>query len=113
MKTIILRLVIGVILLSVVASIVVALIGATRGWQTAAQFSDGFFWAGIILIAIGFISYQGYRRRAPYWSWNHLDPAQRSAITAADTFRGKNLLIFFGVSGLLLFGLSFLVLKLF
>ena len=36
----------------------------------------------------------------------YLDPAERSNLWAADTFRGKNLMAFLGISGLLLFGLS-------
>ena len=113
MKNTILRLLIGICLVSLISGIVVAIIGLTLGWKTSAQFSDGFFWAGVIMIALGFISFQGYRQRTTNWPPIHLDPAERATLWAADTFRGKNVMIFFGISGLLLFGLSFLVLRLF
>ena len=113
MKNTILRVLIGVILLSFISGIVVSIIGLMSGWKTSTQFSDGFFWAGVILIAIGFISFQGYRQRGSDWPPIPLDPAERANLWTADTFRGKNLMAFFGISGLLQFGLSFLVLRLF
>ncbi len=113
MKNTILRILIGAILLSLISGIVVAIIGSMLGWKTSIQFSDGFFWAGVILIAIGVISYQGYSRRTSEGPAVSLDPADRANLWAADTFRGKNLLAFFGISGLLLFGGAFLVGRLF
>ncbi len=113
MKNPILRILISVILVSLIAGSVVSIIGLMAGWKTSTQFSDGFFWAGVILIAIGFISFQGYRQRGSDWPPIPLAPAERANLWVADTFRGKNLMIFFGTSGLLQFGLSFLVLKLF
>ncbi len=113
MKNTILRILIGAILFSLLAGIVVAIIGLILGWKTSTQFSDGLFWAGAIMIAIGFISFRGYSRRASEGPPGHLDMADRSNLWAADAFRGKNLLAFFGISGLLLFGLAFLVGRLF
>ena len=112
MKNTILRILIGTILFSLISGIVVSIIGLMLGWKTT-QFSDGFFWAGVIMISIGFISFQGYSQRTiggppVYW-----DPADRAKLWAADTFHGKILIAVFGISGLLLFGLSFLVLRLF
>ncbi len=113
MKHTILRILIGAILLSLIAGIVVSIIGLMLGWKTSTQFSDGFFFAGVILIAIGSLSFQGYRQRTMDGPSAHVDPADSSKLWAADAFRGKNLMAFFGISGLLLFGLSFLVLRLF
>ena len=113
MKNTILRILIGAILFSLISGIVVLIIGLMLGWKTSTQFSDGFFWAGVIMIAIGFISFQGYSKPTNDGPPAHLDPADRSNLWAADTFRGKNLLAFFGISGLLLFGLAFLVGRLF
>lgn len=113
MKNTILRILIGDILFSLISGIVVSIIGLMLGWKTSTQFSDGFFWAGVVMIAIGFISLQGYSQRTIDRPPVHLDSAERSNLLAADTFRGKNLMAFFGISGLLLFGLSFLVLRLF
>ena len=113
MKNTILRILISAILFSPISGIVVSIIGLMLGWKTFTQFSDGFFWAGVIMIVIGFVSFQGYSQRTSDWPPVHLDPAELSNLWAADTFRGKKLVAFLGISGLLLFGLSFLVSRLF
>ena len=113
MKNAILRILIGAILVSLLAGIVVSIIGLVLGWKTSTQFSNGFFWVGVISISIGFVSFQGYSQRFTGWPPVHLDPAERAKLWAADTFRGKSLMAFFGVAGMLLLGLSFLVLRLF
>jgi hypothetical protein len=113
MKNTILRILISAILFSLITGIVVSIIGLVRGWKTSTQFSDGFFWAGAIMISLGFIFFQGSSMRTTNWPVVHLDPAESSKLWAADTFRGKNLMASFGISGLLQFGLSFLVLRLF
>lgn len=112
MKNTILRILIGTILLWLISGIVVSIIGLILGWKTS-QFSDGFFWAGVIMILIGFISLQGYSQRTVDWPPVHSDPADRGKLWAADTFRGKILIAVFGISGLLLFGLSILISRLF
>jgi hypothetical protein len=106
------RILIGTILFSLISGIVVSIIGLMLGWKTSTQFSNGFFWAGLIMISIGFISFQGYSQRTTGWLPVRLDPADRAKLWAADTFRGKNLMAVFGISGLLLFGLSILVSRL-
>ncbi len=113
MKNPILRILISAILFSLISGIVVSILGLMLGWKTSTQFSNGFFVAGVILIAIGLISFQGYSQRTVDWPPDDLDPAKRSNLWAADISRGKNLMAFLGISGLLLFGLSFLVLRLF
>ena len=113
MKNPILRILISAILFSLLAGLVVAIIGFLLGWKSSTQFSDGFFVAGVLLIAIGLFSFQGYGQRSMDGPPVYLDPADRSKLWAADTFRGKNLMAFFGISGLLLFGLAFLVGRLF
>jgi uncharacterized membrane protein YiaA len=113
MKNPILRILIRAILFSLIAGIVLAIIGLLLGWKTSTQFSDGFFVAGVIMIAIGVISYQGYSKPTVDGPPVHSDTADRSNLWAADTSRGQNLMAFFGISGLLLFGLSFLVSRLF
>ena len=112
MKNPVLRILIGAVLLSLISGIVVSIIGLRLGWKTS-QFSDGFFVAGAIMIAIGLVSFQGYSQRPTDWPPIYLDPAHRLKLWAADIAHGKNLMIFFGISGFLLFGLSFLVLRLF
>jgi hypothetical protein len=112
MKNTILRILIGAILFSLISGIIVSIIGSMQGWKTSAQFSDGFFWAGVVMLAIGFISYRGYSQGNINWPPVHFDPADRARHWAADIFRGKILMAAFGISGLLLFGLSFLALRL-
>jgi len=112
MKNSILRILIGAFLLSLVSGIVVAIAGIILGWQTSTQFSDGFFWAGAIVISIGFVNLMGMLSQRtvsglPYsQSAVHLDVAERFKIWNADILRGYNLLAFLLISGLLLFGLS-------
>jgi hypothetical protein len=113
MKNTILRILISAILFSLIAAVVVSLIGLALGWKTSAQFSDGLFWAGAIMISLGFVSFRGYSMRTTNWPVAHLDPDESSKLWTADTFRGKRLMAFLGISGLLLFGLSFLVSRLF
>ena len=113
MKNKILRILIGAILITIMSAIVVSIIGLKAEWKTSIQFSDGFFWAATIVILIGFISYYGYRRRATDWPPINVDPANRSKLWAADNSRGKILLLVFGISGLMLIGLSILISSLF
>ena len=119
MKNTILRILIGAILFSLISGIVVAIIGLMLGWKTSTQFSDGFFWAGAILISIGLLSVLGAQSErtvsGPQYSQSavDLDIAERFKIWTADISRSYNLLAFLGISGLLLFGLSFLVSRLF
>ena len=65
------------------------------------------------MFAIEFISLRGSSQRTVDWPPIKLDPTERANLLAADTLRGKNIAIFFGISGLLMLGLSFLALKLF
>jgi membrane protease YdiL (CAAX protease family) len=112
MKKSIPRILISAIMFSLIAGIVVVIIGLLLGWKTSTQFSDGLFWAGVILFGIGVVSYLGYNQRNVDGPPDYSDSAERSKLWAADTFRGKKLMAFFGISALLLFGLSFLVSRL-
>jgi hypothetical protein len=112
MKNTILRILISAILFSLISGIVVAITGFMLGWKTSTQFSDGFFWAGAIVIAIGFVNLLGMfsQRTVSGLQYSqsavHLDAGERFKIWEADILRGYNLLGFLGISGLLLFGLS-------
>jgi len=112
MKNTVLRILIVGMLFSLVSGIVVSIIGLVHGWTTS-QFSDGFFWAGAIMILFGFVSLQGYSQRTIVWPPIHSDPADRAKLWATDIFRGRTLMAAFGVSGALLLGLSFLVSRLY
>ena len=85
MKNPILRILAFVILLSLIAGIVIAVIGYLLGWETSIQYSDGFFWAGLILISFGFISFQGYRQRVGDWPPVGLTP-MNAPISWMQTF---------------------------
>jgi len=119
MKHTIVRILIGAILLSLIAGMVVLIIGLMLGWKTSTQFSDGFFWAGAILILIGFVNIRGMysqpidSRLQHSQSAVHLDADERFKIWEADILRGRRLLAFLGISSLLLFGMSILVSRLF
>ena len=112
MKNTLLRILIVIILVSFGSGIVVTIIGSMSGWKTSTQFSDALFWAGTLMIAIGFISFVGYSQRQVEWPPVHSDPPDRAKLWAADVFHGKILMAVFGISGLLLFGLSILVSRL-
>ena len=108
MKNPIRRILISALFFSLIAGIVVSIIGLMLGWKTSTQFSDGFFLAGGILIAIGLLSFQGSSQRTSSPLPDYSDPTEHAELWAADSFRGKNLMAFLGLSGLLMFGLSFL-----
>ena len=112
MKNPILRILISAILFSLISGIVVSIIGLMLGWKTSTQFSDGFFWAGAIMISSGLLSVLG-RLNQPIMPYSqsalYLGKAERAKQWAADISQGHNILAFLGTSGLLLFGLAGLV----
>jgi hypothetical protein len=111
MKNTILRILISASLLSFISSIVVAVIGLLLEWKSFNQYSDGFFWAGAILISSGLLSILGMHNQPimPYsQSGLYLSKAEKAKQWAADISQGYNVLVFLGTSGLLLFGLSVL-----
>ena len=112
MKNPVLRILISAILFSLLSGLVVSIIGLMLGWKTSTQFSDGFFWAGAIVISIGFVNLLGtfsqHTASATQYSRSavRLDMADLYKIWEADNLRGYHLLAFLGISGLLLFGLA-------
>jgi hypothetical protein len=112
MKNSILRILVSAFLLTLISGIVVVTIGLTRGWRTPTQFSDGFFWAGAIILSLGFVNLLGtFSQRSVSGlqysqSAVHLDATERFRIWEADILHGYKLLAFLGISGLLLLGLA-------
>jgi len=112
MKKTILRILISAFLFSLLAAIVVTIIGLMLGWETFTQFSDGYFWAGAIIVSIGLLNILGMfsQRTVPRLQFSqsavHLDADERYKIWEADIFHGQKFLAFLGTSGLLLIGLS-------
>jgi hypothetical protein len=80
MRNTILRILIGTIFFSLISGVVVSIIGLVLGWKTATQFSNGFFWAGTVMISIGFISFQGYGQHNANWPPAHLNPTDRAKL---------------------------------
>ena len=116
MKNPVLRTLIGAILFSLISGIVVSILGLMLGWKTYTQFSDGFFWAGAIVLSIGFVNLLGMfsQRTVSGLQYSqsavHLDATERFKIWEADILRGYHLLAFLGTSGLLLVGMAGLAL---
>lgn len=112
MKNSILRILVSATILALLCSFAVTIIGIKRGWTTAVQFSDGFFWAGVIVFSIGFLNLMGMRSQRtlaglPYnQSAVRMDMEERYRIWEADLFRGYKLLSLLGVSAIELFSLS-------
>jgi hypothetical protein len=108
MKKPILRVLISAILFSLISGIVISIAGLRLGWKTSTQFSDGFFWVGAILIGIGLWSIQGAHSERPVFGLQYSQSAieGRFKLWAADISHGYNLMAFFGITGLLLLGMS-------
>lgn len=109
MKKTILHILIYAMFVALICSVVVLIAGSMLGWQTSTQFSDGFFGAGALMFIFGFVSLRGYGYRTTSWPRVRFDSADRAELWAADSSRGRMLMAIFGISGLLLFGLSILV----
>jgi hypothetical protein len=58
-KSPILRILISAILFSLICGIFVGIISLKLGWKTSTQFSDGFFWAGAIMLSLGLLTVLG------------------------------------------------------
>jgi hypothetical protein len=110
MKNPILRSLIRAILFSLLSGSIIVIAGLVLGWKTSTQFSDGFFWAGAIMISLGLLSVLGGYSTAAGTQYSQsmarLDPAERSKSWAEDTARNYHILAFLGTAGLLLLGLS-------
>jgi hypothetical protein len=111
MKNPLLRILISAILFSLISGIAVSVAGLLLHWKTSTQFSDGFFWAGAIIISLGFLNVLGGRNQPVSGlqtseSAIPLDGAERFKLWTASTLHGYNLLAFLGTSGLLLIGMS-------
>jgi hypothetical protein len=112
MKNSILRILISAVIFSLISGIVVVIVGLTRDWKTSTQFSDGFFWAGAIVISIGFINTLGMHSQETVTGSQYnqsvvpLDMSEQLKNWQADVLHGNHLLAFLGITGLLLFGLS-------
>jgi hypothetical protein len=117
MRDWILRFVIIVTIITLVTGSLVTGYGLIKKWTTAVQFSNGFFFGGVLLMGIGFVNVLGmlYQETNTDRQNNQaveVDKEERFKLWTADTAKGYNKLAYFGTAGLVLFGMSFLLLKL-
>jgi hypothetical protein len=105
------RILISAVLFSLISGIIVLIIGLIVGWKTSIQYSDGFFFAGGIMIVIGFMNVWGMHNQdinagRQYSPLSHSERDEGFKVWTADLARGYNSLTFLGISGLLLFGMA-------
>lgn len=109
------RLFVTALLISFVTGLIVLVIGLLLKWQTSTQFSNGLFWAGILVIVFGILSVMGgYGMRSDFkvlysQSAGNMNLGDRSRRWVADVTQGYNTLIFSVISGGILIGLAILI----
>jgi hypothetical protein len=102
-------------LIAIIAGGSVLGIGWLRGWQTAIQFSNGFFAAGAIVLVLGFATVSGgFRMRSDFGvlysqSAGDMSLSDRTKLWVADITQGYGALILLTFAGLLLIGVAILV----
>ena len=116
MKNTILRTLVSAFIFSIICGIVVSIVGVLVKWKTPTQFSDGFFWAGAVIIMIGFVSALGNMNQSvpglqTSQSAVELSGTERFKLWTSDLSCGFNRLAFLGVSALLLFGMAYLAIQ--
>ncbi len=93
---------------TILIALAVLLLGYLLGWSQPAQYSNGFFIAGAILVVIGVYTVMGgFEQRANFGmtyaeSAGQAGIAERNQRTAADISQRYGTMIFLGVTGLLL-----------
>lgn len=101
--------------IALVAGGITVIIGLRLGWQTPREYSDGLFWAAMILAGLGLMSVLGGYGM-------HTNPTLRTSETAgemtlsrrskrwiSDLEQDWQILILMALSGAVLFGMSILV----
>ncbi len=117
-----------VLIITVAASAIVVVIGLIARWQTPVQFSDGFFWAGVVLGGVGVLGSFGdknmrfnagvkYLQSPPQEKYSQLSGAEdenarvrRSLVDSGKSFNSYLLLFF---SAILIILIGYLVTELF
>jgi hypothetical protein len=96
-------------------SLVVLLIGYFLHWNDAFRFSNGFFFAGAILIVLGILSITGgLTQRSNFGilygeSAGQMSSSERTQRMAADIMQRYSSFLFLLVTGLLLMGISVII----
>lgn len=117
-----------ILIITVAASAIVVVIGLIARWQTPVQFSDGFFWAGVVLGGVGVLGSFGdknmrfnagvkYLQSPPQEKYSQLSGAEdenarvrRSLVDSGKSFNSYLLLFF---SAILIILIGYLVTELF
>ena len=103
------------LLITGVISVLLVLLGLLLSWRSAVQFSNGFFWAGAILVVFGVLSvFGGYTSRSNFGvvysqSAGDANLLERTKQWISDTEQSYSIYVLLLVSGLTLMGLSVLI----
>jgi hypothetical protein len=114
----VLRIVIIALVITLVTGGIVLLIGSGNDWTTSVEYSNGFFMAGLILVAIGCVNIIGAHNANPdegkqYDGEVDAGTGERFKQITRDIGKGYNFLAIFGSAGVLTIGISLLVTQLF
>ncbi|MCB9134397.1 MAG: hypothetical protein H6636_03155 [Anaerolineales bacterium] len=100
---------------SVLYGVGVLLFGFYQGWETSRQFSDGFFWAAIMLLGVGYVTLMGRMYQPTFHGSDdnefvgQIDREERFKRWMEDYFHNHQAVIFVGACGALVMGMSVLV----
>lgn len=116
MKNSITRILISAVVFSLLAAIIIVIIGVIRKWSTPEEFSNGFFWAGAIVLMAGAVNslsnlYQPTGSAQYMQSVGVVDRKENMRIWQEDVLHGYHLLAFLGIAGVLLLGYAVLILE--
>jgi hypothetical protein len=116
MKNSITRVLISAVVFSLLAAIIIVIIGVIRKWSTPEEFSNGFFWAGAIVLMAGAVNslsnlYQPTGSAQYMQSVGVVDRKENMRIWQEDVLHGYHLLAFLGIAGVLLLGYAVLILE--
>lgn len=106
------------ILLTILAGIVIRIMGYLNKWDTSTQYSNAFFFAGCLLIIAGASSRLGAGQERNYFqvlyaeSFRDMSASERANLIISASISGRLVILGF-LSGILLFIISFLLTKLF
>ena len=116
MKNSITRILISAVVFSLLAAIIIVIIGVIRKWSTPEEFSNGFFWAGAIVLMAGAVNslsnlHQPTGSAQYMQSVGVVDRKENMRIWQEDVLNGYHLLAFLGIAGVLLLGYAVLILE--
>lgn len=116
MKNSITRILISAVVFSLLAAIIIVIIGVIRKWSTPEEFSNGFFWAGAIVLMAGAVNslsnlHQPTGSAQYMQSVGVVDRKENMRIWQEDVLHGYHLLAFLGIAGVLLLGYAVLILE--